>query len=74
LTGTTKRVYTNPVHYETSLLYEGPPCDHCQRVMFIGTCTHRPMKKPDFKPLPFPIDDEIRALFAKLKESIEGAK
>lgn len=38
------------MHYETSKLYEGPPCDMCQRVMFIGTCTHRPMKKPEWSP------------------------
>lgn len=34
------------MHYETSKLYEGPPCAMCQRSMFIGTCTHRPMKMP----------------------------
>ena len=38
------------MHYETSKLYEGPPCDMCQRTMFIGTCTHRPMKKPEWSP------------------------
>lgn len=38
------------MHYETSKLYEGPICDRCRTTMFIGTCTHRPMKKPEWSP------------------------
>lgn len=38
------------MHYETSKQYEGPPCDMCTRSMFIGTCTHRPHKKPEWSP------------------------
>lgn len=26
--------------------YEGPPCEMCQRSMFVGTCRHRPMRMP----------------------------
>ena len=39
------------MHYETEKLYEGPPCESCRRTFFIGTCTHRPMKRPEWKPI-----------------------
>lgn len=45
------------MHFETEKLYEGPPCEMCQRANFIGTCTHRPMKKPDWPAMPeIPVD------------------
>jgi len=25
--------------------YEGPPCELCKTMMFVGTCTHRPRKR-----------------------------
>jgi len=61
------------MHYETSLLYEGPPCDMCRRIMFIGTCTHRPMKMPDFPPIKVPPDPEIVALLASLAKQGESS-
>lgn len=54
------------MHYETSLLYEGPPCSICQQSMFIGTCTHRPRKLPEPIKLPPEVEEEIRLVLAQL--------
>ena len=29
--------------------YEGPPCEICRVSQFVGTCTHRPRKYPEYK-------------------------
>ena len=33
------------MHADDIKNYEGPPCEMCQRSMFIGTCTHRPRRR-----------------------------
>lgn len=45
--------------------YEGPICDMCRTSMFIGTCTHRPRRQPEWSP-------EMMALAKRAAEASEA--
>lgn len=57
------------MHIDDINKYEGPPCDFCQKTMFVGTCTHRPHKYPILPD--FNMTEEEKAEFQKVVEKIQ---